>query len=583
MRDLQILDLLGAVTPVVGAVVASRALGPAGDVLHAVRIELQRDSGRRSERLMLEDQDRVAAALGLGSREALALAVGEAGRSVSWLVEDAERRARSWLAGPRGRAGSADRALGPGLVCRDGEVVVLGTAPLVEDPSLALRAATASAELGLPLSRATMAHLSQDAPVPAGPWPEDLTRAFVRLLSVGPAGVHAIETLDQLGIWERYLPEWPHVRNRPQFNPYHRWSVDRHLLETVANAAAHVRDVSRPDLLVLGALLHDIGKGTGVDHSERGAEMTAGTAERLGLDGEDKRVLEKLVRYHLLLPDVATRRDLEDPATVSLVAETVGDETTLELLGALTASDGEATGPAAWSPWKARLVEELVHRAGAVLGGRPVPAGPAFPSPEHRRMMEAGGVQVRPSHRELVVVAPDRHGLLSDVTGALALHEIGVVEARAHSEAGHALEVFTLDLPENADPRWDRVATDITAAVEQRLNIGELLSRRPPDRRSRRLMALPAPGTRVIVDNEAATKATVVEVRAPDAPGALHRITAAIAALGLDIVSARVSTLGNAVVDSFYVRSQGAKLSNAEAAADVRAALERVLGEPQPR
>ena len=96
-------------------------------------------------------------------------------------------------------------------------------------------------------------------------------------------------------------------------------------------------------------------------------------------------------------------------------------------------------------------------------------------------------------------------------------------------------------------------------------------------------MALPAPGTRVIVDNEAATKATVVEVRAPDAPGALHRITAAIAALGLDIVSARVSTLGNAVVDSFYVRSQGAKLSNAEAAADVRAALERVLGEPQPR
>jgi [protein-PII] uridylyltransferase len=579
LRDLQILTMLAEVTPVVAAVVTAEGLGPAGDMLHAVRIELQRASGRRSELLMLEDQDRVAAALGLNSRESLAVAVGEAGRTVSWLVEDAERRARSWLAGPRGRAGSADRALGPGLVLRDSEVVVPATEPIGGDPTLALRAASASAELGLPMARSTMARLAQDAPVPDSPWSEDVTRAFVRLLSVGRPGVHAIETLDQLGIWERYLPEWPHVRNRPQFNPYHRWSVDRHLLETVANAAGHVREVSRPDLLVLGALLHDIGKGTGRDHSESGADISAGIAERLGLSSDDRQVLDRMVRYHLLLPDVATRRDLEDPATVAAVVETVGDETTLELLGALTAADGEATGPAAWSPWKAGLVEELVHRAGAVLGGRPVPPGPVFPSAQHRRLMDAGGVQVLPSRRELVVVAPDRPGLFSDVTGALALHGIGVLEARAHSESGHALEVFTLDLPEHADPRWDRVADDITGAVEKRFKVAEALARRPPDRRARLHMALPTPGVRVIVDNEAATSATVIEVRAPDAPGALHRITAAIAALGLDIVSARVATLGNAVVDSFYVRFGGSKLSGPEAADHVRTALEGALGE----
>ena len=579
LRDLQVLALLAAVTPVVAAVVAAEGLGPAGDMLHAVRIELQRATGRRSERLMLEDQDRVAAALGLDSREALAGAVGEAGRTVSWLTEDAERRARSWLAGPRGRAGSADRALGPGLVLRDSEVVVPGPEPVREDATLALRAATASAELGVPMARSTMGRLAQEAPVPESPWPGDVTRAFVRLLSVGPAGVHAIETLDQLGIWERYLPEWPHVRNRPQFNPYHRWSVDRHLLETVAGAAAHVREVSRPDLLVLGALLHDIGKGTGHDHSESGAGISAGIAVRLGLSSEDRQVLDRMVRHHLLLPDVATRRDLEDPATVAAVVDIVGDETTLDLLGALTAADGEATGPAAWSPWKARLVEELVHRAGAVLGGRPVPPGPVFPSPHHRHMMDAGGVQVVPNHRQLVVVAPDRPGLFSDVTGALALHGIGVLEARAHSEAGHALEVFTLDLHEHADPQWDRVAADITGAVEKRFNVGEALARRPPDRRGRRLAALPVPGVRVTVDNEAATNSTVVEVRAPDAPGVLHKITAAIAALGLDIVSARVATLGNAVVDSFYVRSGGSKLSGAEAADHVRTALEGALGE----
>ncbi len=188
LRDLQVLGLLAAVTPVVAAVVASEALRPASDMLHAVRIELQRENGRRSERLMLEDQDRVAVALGLDDREELAVAVGESGRTVSWLVEDAERRARSWLAGPRGRAGSADRILGPGLVLRDGEVVVPGTAPLAEDPTLALRAATASAELGLSMSRATMAHLAEAAPVPASPWPQDVTTGLRPAPVRGPGG-----------------------------------------------------------------------------------------------------------------------------------------------------------------------------------------------------------------------------------------------------------------------------------------------------------------------------------------------------------------------------------------------------------
>ena len=153
LRDLQVLAVLASVTPVVADVVADPRLAPAGDMLHAVRIELQRANGRGSERLMLEDQDRVAHALDLASREALAVAVGEAGRTVSWLTEDAERRARSWLAGPRGRTGSADRSLGPGLVLRDSEVVVPAVAAPGEDPTLALRAATASAELGVPMSR----------------------------------------------------------------------------------------------------------------------------------------------------------------------------------------------------------------------------------------------------------------------------------------------------------------------------------------------------------------------------------------------------------------------------------------------
>jgi len=581
-RDLQVLALLAAVTPVVAAVAADERLKAGGDFLHAVRVELQRPSGHRGERLMLEDQDRVAAALGLASREELAHKVAEPGRAISWLTEDAWRRVRSWLEGPRGRGGSADKSLGPGLVQRDNEIAIPLTASVAGDPTLALRAAAASAELGLPLHRATMTRLAEEVPSPVSPWPEEVKRAFLRLLSLGGPAIHAIETLDQLGVWERYMPEWPHVRNQPQFNPYHRWSVDRHLLETVANATDHLREVRRPDLLLMGALLHDVGKGTGVDHSEAGAAISALVAERMGLSTDDGQVLLKLVRYHLLLPDIATRRDIEDPVTLTLVAETVGDEVTLELLRALAAADGTATGSAAWTPWKARLVDELAERAGALMAGRPVPTGPPFPSGQHRSLMAAGGIQILPNDRELIVVAPDRLGLFSEVAGALALHGIGVLEARAHSEDGTALEVFTLDLPEHAEPRWQRVANDIKGAVERRFHVGEALSRQPPPRSRRRGLALPVPGVRVLVDNAAATSATVVEVRAPDAPGVLHVITAAIAAQGLDIVTARVATLGNAVVDTFYVQADGAKLAPGEQAAALCSAIENAVTGTHP-
>jgi len=580
LRDLQVLSLMATVTPVVGEVVADARLIPAGDLLHAVRVEVQRPSGRHSERLMLEDVDRVAEALGLADREALAHDVAEAGRAVAWLMEDAGRRVQSWLSGPRGRSGSADRVIDAGLVLRDNEIAVPLTTVVAEDPALALRAAAASAELGIPMARPTMARLAAEAASPPSPWPLEVRRAFLRLLAAGFPGIYAIETLDHLGIWERYLLEWPRVRNRPQFDPYHRWSVDRHLLETVAGAAGYLRDVHRPDLLLLGALLHDIGKGAGADHSESGAEIAAGITERMGLPADDRQILHKMVRYHLLLPDVATRRDLDDPATVTSVAETVGDMTTLELMSVLVTADGSATGPAAWSQWKARLIDDLVRRVSAVLEGRPVPTGPPFPTLEHRRLMEAGGLQVLHGERELMIVAPDRPGLFSDVTGALAVHGLGVLEARVHTENGHALEVFALDLPEHSDPRWERVVRDIEAAAEKRLNVADALARRPPPRRIRKVLPLPAPGVRVIIDNDAATRATVVEVRAPDAPGALHRITAAIASLDLDIISARVATLGNAVVDTFYVHAGGAKLPRTTDAEQVRRAIEDALGEP---
>jgi [protein-PII] uridylyltransferase len=563
LRDLQLLHLMNRVTPVVRWIAEDPRLAQAHAALHRVRIELQRPSGRRSDRMALEDKDRVAEALGIeGGRDELARLVSEAARAVAWLTDDAWRRVESWVAGPRGRGGSADRPLGPGLVLRDGEVAVTASAQVESDPTLPLRAATAAAQMAVPLAHATLDRLQVGGDPLPEPWPPELTRAFVALLGTGRSLIPAVEALDQLGVWVRYFPEWERIRNRPQHNPYHRWTVDRHLLEAVAAAAGQLRSVRRPDLLLLGTLLHDIGKGLPGDHSEAGVAVAAGVADRLGLVPDDRDVLLRLVRHHLLLSDVSTRRDLDDPLTVAAVAEVVTDVDTLELLAGLSASDGQATGPSAWTPWRQRLLQELVSRTAAVLTGSQPAASEPFPTAEHRRLMAEPGVHLRPAGEDIVLVAPDRPGLLSLTAGVLALRGVGVLDARVHSEGGVALQVFRSE-PTGEERSWSRIQSDMRAAIEGRLDLGSALDERWRQDR-RRVLALPVPEIRLVTNNEAATSATVVEVRAPDGRGVLYRITRAMAGLGLDIISAHMVTLGNAVVDTFYVCAGDRKLTGSQ-------------------
>src|SRR5262249_54977260 len=225
------------------------------------------------------------------------------------------------------------------------------------------------------------------------------------------------------GLLEQVLPEWPAVRSKPQRNAYHRFTVDRHLIEAAANAAELVARTDRPDLLVLGALLHDIGKGFPGDHTTVGIDLLGTIGPRMGLPPGDVAVLQSMVRHHLLLPDIATRRDLDDPATITAVADAVGDQLTLGLLAALTEADSLATGPAAWGRWKADLVRELVRRTAHVLGGgSPEDVREDFPTDEHRALAAAGEQVLRGEGDRLTVVAHDRPGLFSRVTGVLALH-----------------------------------------------------------------------------------------------------------------------------------------------------------------
>lgn len=568
LRDAHCLSWIAAA----GVTVDRRpGLDEAYELLLSARVELHKRAGRATDRLVLQEQDAVAAALGLDDADALMARVAAAGRTIAFALDQAWRRARP----PRRRVrAQRRRALGPGLELRDGEVALSADADLA-DPALVLRVAAAAAESGTTIAPEALQALAERAPGLGDPWPEAARNALVELLAAGDAAIGVIEALDQHGLLVRVLPEWEPVRHRPQRNAYHRYTVDRHLCEAAAAAAALRREVARPDLLVVGAWLHDIGKGYPGDHTEQGVVIVDRVARRMGFDGGDVIKLVDMVRHHLLLPDVATRRDLDDPATIRLVAEKVGDLATLELLDSLTEADSLATGPSAWSPWKAELVRELVVRVAQVLAGGSAQSAAALPTAEHTEMMAARRLAISRTGDELTVVAPDRPGLFARVAGTLALHGLDIVSAAAAStDDGMAVEVFRVVPALEREPDWSRLEDDLKRALAGRLALEARLDERV------RAYGKPSPSAprpaeaRVLWDNAASEAATVVEVRASDGIGVLYRITKALADCDLDVRSAKVQTLGHEVVDTFYVRDrEGNKIEEPGYLAELQRAL----------
>ncbi len=591
LRDLVALRAIAA-SWVTDAPVAT--LAAHRDLLLDVRDALHLVTSRPSDRLLHQEQAPVAALLELDGddpADALLRAVSGAGRAVAYAadttwhrVERLTRRTgvRNGIAGAarRLRSPRAERApLAEGVVVQDGEAVLAADARPERDPVLVLRAAAAAAQAGLRLAPHAVERLARDSAELPVPWPAPARDAFVSLLGAGRPAVPVWEALDQSDIWSRLLPEWSVVRSAPQHNPIHRFTVDRHLVETAVQSAAHTRRVGRPDLLLVGALLHDIGKGRPGDHTDNGVALVAELAPRLGFPPEDVDVLVALVRHHLLLPETATRRDLDDPATVTAVAAAVGDQDTLDLLHALTEADAAATGPAAWSDWKKSLVDELVARTRAVLAGRPRPADPRTTTAQ-RLLSEAvratsrDGVTVLLDEEStagaitVTVAAPDRSGLLASVAGVLSLHRLQVRGAQvdtvtAPDGSRRAVQVWTVTPAYGDPPPEDRLREDVVRALAGSLDVAARLDARE--------QAYPAPqGTaapRVAVVPGASERATVLEVRAHDAPALLHRITRAIAAADVMITAARVATLGSEAVDVFYlVDRDGAPLSDARAA-----------------
>lgn len=558
------------------------SLERAYDVLLGARVELHRLNGRPGDTLTLQDQDAVASRLGLHDADELMARVSAAARTIAWTSDEAWRRVDATIEGPPGKAARRDRPLASGVVLRDGEVHLEVMASPASDPTLVLRVASAAAHHATRIERRTLDRLAEECPSFGDPWPAGAHDDLVALLLAGAPAIPVLEALDQRSLLVRILPEWQAVQCKPQRNAYHTYTVDRHLWETVANAAALTHRVRRPDLLVLGALFHDLGKGWPGDHTDNGIDLVRRIGPRMGLPADDVEILECLVRHHLLLPDVATRRDLSDDATITSVAALVGSHLALDLLAALTEADSLATGPSAWSPWKAELVTELVDKVHHVIGGGAVEEATwnLFPSPEVLARMGSGKTSVVTDGDRVTVVAPDRPGLFASVAGVLAIHGLDVLGAQAHSdEQGMAASEFRVAVPDHG-LTWDRVARDLQRALDGQLAIEARLAERARTYRRRASLSATKVMPAVKIDNGLSSNATVVEVHAPDQVGILHRIAKALAEMSLDIRHARVQTLGNEVVDTFYVRiAAGQKLTDAFHLAEVERALRHAVAE----
>ncbi len=545
------------------------------------------------DRLTMQEQDGIAADLrasmpGVEDADSLLKAVYLAGREIAFTSDVAWYRALRTMRPPTSVAPRLLRRLGrrsssgppertpvaEGVVVSDGEVLLAKGASPDTDPGLALRAAAAAAQASMILAPSTIDRLAA-GPFEPDTWSSDMRQSFVSLLGAGESSVTVVEALDQSGMFERWIPEWAAVRSLPQRNPIHEYTVDRHLLMTAVHATTRARDVDRPDLLLVAALLHDIGKGFSGDHSEIGAPIAHDIAMRMGFDATDAATIETLVLHHLLLPDTATRRDLDDPATIEAVTSHITDVRTLELLHALTWADAEATGPSVRSSWRRGLIAQLVARCAAALQGESLPPVEEWGALEDA-LAQTGPTSVALRSNDdgasIVVSTPERFGILSVVTGVLSMHRLHIRGARIRTEGQRAAQEWFVR-PLFGDPPDEKaIASDIRAAIAGDLDIGERIARRDVERAPTGATVAP----KVMVDRTPHTH-TVVEVRAHDEPGLLYRITQALVASDAVVTGAKIDTLGSEVVDAFFITDRHGSPLGEEHSDAVRATVQASL------
>ena len=575
INSIRAIALSGAAVPSIERVsVAESTILKIRDSLHSL-------TGNRKDRLYFQEQDKIAEDLAYVDADALMADLAKSARSVDYILSSIWHSVEHRGKDRSGRYLKKIRStqLSPEINIVHQEVVLSIDAPVATDPTLAFKVAAAAAQVGLPLSLDTCLRLGEAAPVISTPWPRVARENFISLIGGGQSMIAVWEAYEQEGIISSWFPEWQVVSSLPQRNVLHRHTVDRHMVETVLHASALTRMVHRPDLLLFAALFHDIGKGTQEDHSIRGAHLIGPIAARVGFDLQDQQTLKILVEQHLLLSATATRRDLDDPVTIASVLALIPDLETLELLHALSISDGEATGKAAWSEWKAGLVADLVERVRSAMVDDTIAPQPEL-TDKQKEIAATGELNISVLKREhdylIDIVIPDRSGLLSLVSGVLNVLRLDVRSARTKTVSESAVMQWVVI----ADPHAPEITEEI---LKKQILLAISDSRALAERIQSRISAyatlptIPVPAPVVETFTDGATDATIIEIRTHDRPALLFNIGDVITQCNVDIRSAIVTTLGAEAIDTLYLREFGGGALAGERVAEVSGKVKAAL------
>jgi len=622
--------------------------------LWRVRNELHFFSGHKNDALARDLQPRIAKNLGYENDEE-SLGVERFMRDYYLHARRIHRISRRLIARCRetlSRHGSAERrqrqqALADGLVFFDGRLHLAGGHPegIRAEPARPMKVFWHLHRLGCELSpdleRAIEDSLDLvDDGFRSSPVVRDL---FLDICRVWGRVALTLREMHELGLLGRYLPEFGAITCLVQYDAYHRFSADQHSLLGVEHlealapgqsaesegAAQVFNEVEKPELLMLGMLLHDIGKAKGHGHVAKGIPLIQALTRRMGLSPEDGALVEFLVAHHLTMSHIAQRRDIDDPKTVADFVATVGDPQRLRMLYLLTWADMRAVGPGVLTGWQAVILHELYARAlGELTGGRlerpnrtqlaerlhaalrrevPLQAVKAHLAMMSDRYIASTGVQRMAEHlrmlerldetpvatelfhhpalgsSDLVVITRDVRGLFALIAGTLAAHAVNIISAQIHTRAdGIAIDTFQVSdpggdmLPSSA--HWGRTLAALRSVLAGGEAVEALLERK---RTAGRQAGSPGGAPKIVVDNALSDAYTVIEVKCADRIGLLYLITRTLSALDLDIASARIATEIDQAFDTFYVHDrEGRKIEEPKTMERVREALEQALLQP---
>ncbi len=619
------------------------------DFLWLVRNHLHLLSGRKNDRLSFEYQEPIARKLGYRKRDQFA-AVEQFLSKLHVSMSAIKSLHRSFmkthlLRRSSSKKGAGPEPISPGLHLCTGELHFQSPEKILEDPSILMDIFEQSATLGMPLSLEARRLIEEFLYLTDETFrtSQSIVRSFLNILR----SKNAFEALDQMyecGLLEKFIPEFARIKDRVQFDAYHTFPVGIHSLQTVKKLKELGREkdillpniyaeISNPEPLLIAALFHDIGK-TGKNHAQRGAGITKKILGRFSYPGDLLKEVLFLIREHLTLSEIATRRDLNDEKAIVQCARTVGTIDRLKMLYLLTWADSMATGKRAWNDWVANLVQELFFKIHHILAEGELATQDAALKAEKtkkqvrrllrdqldrkdvenlfeimapRYLLETSARDIAEhitaftglketekqpdlttffldakkseiaSYCEVTFLAADRPGLFSDIAGVLSLNNINILSARVYTwRDGTAIGIIRVTQPlDSISPGriWEKVRTDLKSTFAGKLSLAYRLK----EKEEASLFSpweKPNHPPQVVVDNASSDFFTLIEVFADDRVGLLHHITRTLFELRLDIRIAKIATKGDQIADVFYVRDLlGQKVDDADQIREIEHAL----------